>query len=122
MPYLDLEKKRQYQRDWWNRRRSEWFNGQRCAQCDSTSRLELHHINPDEKVSHKIWSWSQDRRDEELAKCIVLCFDCHLEESNEQKRLEGHGHQARYASGCRCPECKNAHRIHNAKYRKPKLR
>lgn len=68
---------RNYGRAWIRRRRTEWFADKCCDRCPATSSLELHHRNPDHKVSHSIWSWSQARRKVELNKCVVLCGDCH---------------------------------------------
>ena len=59
-------------------RRKEWFDLHGpCEACGSWIGLEVHHVNPETKVSHRVWSWSKKRRDAELAKCVVLCFTCH---------------------------------------------
>lgn len=50
--------------------------------------LQLHHLNPEEKDSHKIWSWSQKRREAEIAKCIVLCWPCHIHYHVEARRKD----------------------------------
>lgn len=75
---------REYQRKWIARRRAEWFaaNGP-CARCGSWDDLRLDHVDPRQKVEHKVWSWSTTRRDAELAKCQVLCFPCHVVKTNE---------------------------------------
>lgn len=82
MPYKDIEKKREYQRKWYVKRRYDWLaeNGP-CVMCGSTIQLEVDHINPLEKVSHKVWSWTKVKREEELSKCQVLCKFCHLEKT-----------------------------------------
>ncbi len=51
--------------------------------CGSWNDLELDHINPETKVSHNIWSWSEKRRIKELKKCQPLCFGCHKKKSSE---------------------------------------
>jgi 5-methylcytosine-specific restriction endonuclease McrA len=58
--------------------RAEWFaaNGP-CQKCRSSENLELDHVNPKEKVSHTVWSWTPARRSLELKKCQVLCRRCH---------------------------------------------
>lgn len=58
--------------------RAQWFkeNGP-CRECQSWERLELDHTNPDQKVSHTVWSWSKERRELELRKCQPLCYKCH---------------------------------------------
>lgn len=78
MPIKNLEKKRAYQNQWMQDRRMAWIekNGP-CKSCGSTEDLEVDHINPEEKVSHRIWSWSEERRTTELKKCQVLCSKCH---------------------------------------------
>lgn len=94
--------KREYQRKWIANRRAEFFKDKSCAKCGSTESLELDHIDRLTKVSNSIWSWSQVRREEELAKCQVLCSDCHLKKTSQEAKdlltyLEdgvcGKGHQ-----------------------------
>lgn len=41
----------------------------------------MDHIDPKEKVSHRIWSWSWERIAIETAKCVVRCTPCHREKS-----------------------------------------
>lgn len=77
MPYRDPAAQREYQRRWKARRRAEWFAGRTCQRCGAADHLEIHHRAGEDKVSHAIWSWSKPRRDAELAKCVVLCRDCH---------------------------------------------
>lgn len=72
--------------------------------------LEIHHVDPDNKVSHRIWSWSRDRIEEELTKCEIRCKECHLDYHSKEKTLPC-GTDARYNSGCRCRKCKDAHNI-----------
>lgn len=81
MPYKDRTRQIEYQREWMRRRREEFFGDKRCANCGSRKRLELDHVKSREKVSHRIWSWAPARRAAELAKCQVLCRDCHLAKS-----------------------------------------
>lgn len=63
-------------------RKAKWFfeNGP-CIICDSWENLELDHINPKLKISHNIWSWSEEKRQQELKKCQILCEKCHLEKT-----------------------------------------
>lgn len=78
MPYSDSEKQREYQREWIARRRAEWVksNGP-CADCGTWEDLEIDHVDASTKVTHRVWSWSRRRREEELAKCVVRCGPCH---------------------------------------------
>lgn len=86
MPYRDRAAKRAYQRAWIQRRRAEFMDGQCCLRCGATNDLELHHLVKDEKVGHAIWSWARQRREDELAKCLVLCDTCHNGLHADEKR------------------------------------
>ncbi len=83
---------RKYQLAWMKKHRQEWFdiNGP-CVKCGSRKRLELDHVDPKTKESHKIWSWSEERRNKELKKCQVLCYDCHKKKTAKENstRLKG---------------------------------
>ncbi len=85
MPYRDREAQRDYQRRWMAARRQEFLGGKSCTFCASIENLEIHHFDPGAKVHHAIWSWAQPRREAELAKCIVLCRDCHTRRHHEHK-------------------------------------
>lgn len=73
---------RGFQREWVRKQRQEWLlaNGP-CRQCGSSLRLEVDHVDPTQKVSHKVWSWSKERRSEELSKCQILCHSCHRQKT-----------------------------------------
>jgi hypothetical protein len=93
MPYADPAKYAQYQRHYQNRRqrrlREEWLkaNGP-CKRCGATENLECDHIDRTTKDSHRIWSWSNARREAELAKCQVLCHECHLTKTMAENRID----------------------------------
>jgi hypothetical protein len=107
MPYADPNRQREYARKWKARRRDEWFADKYCAVCGTTSNLELDHIDSASKVSHKIWTWTQSRRDEELAKCQVLCKKHHQEKSAAGRQHTRHGTDLMWRKhGCRCDLCK----------------
>lgn len=100
---------RNYQREWVRKRRKAYFDDKVCAKCSNSSNLELHHTDPSTKVSHKIWSWSKEKRDKELEKCIVLCYDCHKLETIKQLTIARVcGTNEKYKQGCRCELCKKA--------------
>ena len=76
---------RDYQRAWISKRRLEYFEGKYCERCGSSEDLQLDHVDPDKKISHRIWSWSEERREEEIAKCQVLCKPCHRSKTFDQR-------------------------------------
>lgn len=84
MPIKDPEKRREYLRQWMAGRRAAWFEGKSCARCGSTENLELDHIDRSTKVDSHIWSWSEERRSAELAKCQALCRSCHLDKTRTE--------------------------------------
>lgn len=86
MPYKDKKKQLEYQKNWMRKRREEHFKDKHCVKCGSIEKLELDHINPEEKISHNIWSWSKERREVELKKCQILCNKCHEEKTNKPRR------------------------------------
>ena len=109
------EAKREYNRVWMAARRAYWFADKFCVKCGSKEKLENHHIDPSTKVSHCVWSWSQQRRDAELAKCEVLCEGCHQNKTNIQLKEQfstplsekKHGTNNTYnRHKCRCDLCK----------------
>lgn len=92
-------------------RRALWLaeNGP-CVICSSSMKLEVDHVDPSQKVSHNVWSWSEERRAKELAKCQVLCERCHKEKTKREKQaVLRHGTDTMYSRyKCRCDKCKVA--------------
>lgn len=88
----DMVKWKLRQHEWYERvvkeRRRKWFeeNGP-CVDCGTWDNLELDHDDPAIKVSHTVWSWSDAKRLEELAKCKARCHGCHLEKTKRDLRL-----------------------------------
>lgn len=108
MSYRIAERQRAFQRNWVARRRASWLaeNGP-CVGCGATDHLEVDHVYPEQKVDHRVWSWSDERRQEELAKCRVLCRDCH-----KARHAARHGTAYRFqVHGCRCEPCRAARAI-----------
>lgn len=81
MPMGTKEEQRAFQRNWMRQRRLEFFKDKCCVKCGSVENLNLDHIDPATKVTHNIWSWKKERREAEISKCQVLCFNCHAEKS-----------------------------------------
>lgn len=123
MPLKTPELRRLYSRQWVAKRRQDWFANKTCSKCPSTHRLELHHLDPAKKVSHSIWSWSQSRRDAEIAKCEVLCHECHkIETRKQQSKPLVHGTVHGYKKkGCRCDPCTKAASARVALYKRLRL-
>lgn len=110
MPYADKDKQRAWQREWIKKRRLEFFADKKCAVCGSTDSLDLDHIDPRQKASHRIWSWSRERREEEIKKCQILCERHHQEKTNRDNGFGVvHGTQHGYSYyRCRCRPCTDA--------------
>src|ERR1700745_656671 len=97
MPFKDPKRKKEYGRQWVANRRIEFFKDKKCSVwwCGSSTKLELDHIDPTQKISHRIWSWSKVRRESELTKCQVLCDKCHNAKSKKNREngfLPGENH------------------------------
>lgn len=107
MPYKDAEKRREYQREymrhWYQANKAKhisyvrsrdnridvWFKKYKrsllCEMCgeDHPACLEFHHLDPTQKkfsVSQRRWRPSLEKLIEEIAKCRVLCANCHRKE------------------------------------------
>lgn len=117
MPFKDKEHARLHQQKRVKTRRANYFANKVCVICNSSENLVLDHIDPSKKVSHRIWSWSQERIDEETSKCQVLCESCHhLKTLLFDRKLAPHGSIAGYERyGCRCENCKEAKQTKNKK-------
>jgi len=109
-------------------RRKIWLeeNGP-CIKCGSRVALEVDHIDPSTKTSHRIWSWKDSRRIAELKKCQVLCRTCHeIKTANENRiRTDGdHGTGTMYRKyGCKCEVCmEHRRRVKRQDYLKSKQR
>ena len=107
---------KEYHRKWYKEvmrpRRVEFFKNKKCEWCGSVDNLGLHHLDSSQKLGHNIWSWSEEKRNAEISKCIVLCKKCHHDYHNGLRIKHG---LARYKKGCRCDICKKAKSIENAK-------
>ena len=107
MPYKDLEKRRQYHRDYYknadrkavivskNRERRAILREKvrqiklslgckRCGFNECSEALDFHHRNPEEKLFNIgtgcLASISWQRIQNEIDKCDVLCANCHRQE------------------------------------------
>lgn len=108
MPYVDKEQQRAYQARWYRERRERWIKEHGpCIDCSSWNNLQVDHVNPELKVSHRIWSWSNERRERELKKCVVRCAPCHQQKTNADNNYSSHSAYG-YGRGCRCDICRAA--------------
>ena len=57
--------------------------GGKCVKCGTTEHLQFDHINPLEKSFTISSNFHRKDLDEELDKCQLLCWDCHMEKTKE---------------------------------------
>ena len=121
---------RNYMKDWYNRRHAEAITklGGRCAKCGSTRRLEIDHKDPatvDRRMRGGrggMWTASEERFQAELAKCQLLCHDCHVAKTLEDRGFKAakgtHGTLSayQYCGPPKCEECKAAKRAYMQEY------
>ena len=115
MPYKDKEKRREYQKEymrkWYEKNKArhigyvrnrdkkiknwlkEYKSSLSCEKCGENhpACLDFHHINPSEKsfALGRINKFlSIKLLQDEIAKCKVLCANCHRKEHYEQKEKE----------------------------------
>lgn len=125
MPYYG-DQKREYDRMRAASARAEWVasKGGACFRCGSTDRIEIDHIDPSTKEYKiaTIWSRKKEIREYELAKCQLLCYNCHKEKTIAETIKEmQHGTLSMYQSRkCRCDECRAANAERSAKNKKLK--
>lgn len=111
----EREQQAAYQLSWSQQRRIAWVESQggKCVACGSIDSLEVDHVDRSTKMMQPahIWTRALHVREAELAKCQVLCHSCHLAKTlSEVKRDETHGRTTMYRKGCRCEDCRAAHR------------
>lgn len=91
--------------------------GDKCSKCGSTDRLEFDHIDPATKVRPlmRLALAKPSKWEAELAKCQVLCHECHWDKTRQDRSLvKGgtHGTRNTYNHGCRCDLCRASGRDH----------
>lgn len=106
MPYTDKEKQKSSQHQWYDEHRNQ-YNEQRrfrreknatyvaeikntakCARCPENDAccLDFHHPGTDTEkemgIAQAVRDFSFKRLQQEIAKCIILCANCHRKEHN----------------------------------------
>lgn len=88
MPYKDKEQQRAFQKQWEDKKRQhnrilvEKAKSGGCSRCGESDPvcLDFHHTNPESKsfAVSKHWNWrTEESLLHEIAKCVVLCRNCH---------------------------------------------
>jgi len=119
MPIKNKEKYNEYMRNYlrerYRRRKTKAIEelGNKCTECDTTENLEFHHVDPSEKDFTVTTgaTFSEERWNAEVAKCILLCMKCHREKHSGPK----HGTISSYRY-CKCDKCKAAKSKYNREY------
>jgi len=88
MPYRTKEEHNAWRRRVYKQRREEFFADKCCIDCGSGIFLEIDHVDPKTKVTHRIWLHAKERREQELQKCVVRCQSCH---KNRHRKKGGDG-------------------------------
>lgn len=113
---------RTYRKSLYLKRRNDWFelNGP-CVICGSWNELQVDHKDYRNKSFNIDWRESKIKLEKELAKCQVLCYDCHRKKTNSELTIRRSGrNNPRYVSikirhgtitgyqnkKCRCNICK----------------
>ena len=82
--YTNREDYNAWRRATRRKRREAYLADKACIDCGAGSFLEIDHVDPRQKKNHRdIWFWRKERRDEELAKCVVRCITCHKRRHKE---------------------------------------
>lgn len=107
MPYIDPQDRRDAWNRWYRKNKkkqvktvkarrasiTKWIVEHKatlkCATCEEShpSCLQFHHKNPEEKdlsiANAAANGWSINRIKREMAKCVVLCANCHFKEHDK---------------------------------------
>ena len=81
-----------------------------CIFCGTTEDIQIHHLDPEAKHTHRIWSYQDKKIRAELAGCIPLCKKCHTKfHAIMKKKPLVHGTTHGYKNyRCRCTLCTKA--------------
>ncbi len=119
--WKDKEKAKRYWKERYSRVKKNAVSalGGKCSKCGSISSLEFDHIDPATKVDNfTVLACIAGRGEEELAKCQLLCKECHRDKTGRAE----HGSLGMYRhQKCRCDLCRKANSTYHRERRK-KLR
>jgi 5-methylcytosine-specific restriction endonuclease McrA len=99
--------------------------GGQCVECGSTENFQFDHIDPSTKsftIAAKLAGIAEQRLQEELQKCQLLCLPCHVKKTVAEtdyvvrswNRVENpeHGTSVMYfREKCRCHKCREWRRL-----------
>lgn len=83
-----------------------------CVECGTIENLEFDHIDPAQKsfVITANWTMALEKLLVELAKCQLLCADCHQKKTRTEMGSAQHGTISMYRHHrCRCEPCRMAY-------------
>lgn len=113
----------EYHRRYYYKRRAKLIAllGDSCVWCGSEDDLQFDHIDPAQKsfnISHNMTASNPAVR-AEVAKCQLLCRDCHIEKTRQAALEAGFTHGSWYGwmhKRCTCEECHASRRaFHDAR-------
>jgi hypothetical protein len=118
----DREWRRQYDNQRYNERRKKLIDALdgKCVLCGGEHDLHFHHEDMGTKRFSIGNSWGKNWNDviEEMLKCQLLCFSCHMKLHHPNP--PAHGTLSRYGGKyrCRCEECRAHANQHSREYKR----
>ena len=116
---------RRYRKEKYPQHREKIINmlGGVCSSCGATSNLQVDHIDPDTKEFDPLAfpPKSKERIEKELAKCQLLCSDCHeIKSARDQGKKPAKGTHGTLSSyrHCKCRKCKDAWNKYHREYKR----
>ena len=92
--------------------------GGACVDCRGTSQLEFDHADRETKSFTPIFgSCSEEKLQEELAKCVLRCKPCHQEKTSREQSVP-HGGGVSGRRNCRCKLCGPLKNEYNKEFRR----